>query len=95
MTESVVLCEGFYDRAFWAGLLTHLGDSHSAYVNVSSAFETPTATELGNQPTGAGGINRDLQPQRSLTYEFGVKVSVATTVSFGCNFGSDAILVHP
>ncbi len=56
-----------------AGLLAHLGDSHSVYVNVSTAFETPTATELGNQPTGAGGINRDLQPQRSLTYEAGVK----------------------
>jgi iron complex outermembrane recepter protein len=56
-----------------AGLLAHLGDSHSAYFNVSTAFETPTATELGNQPTGAGGINRDLQPQRSLTYELGLK----------------------
>jgi iron complex outermembrane receptor protein len=56
-----------------AGLLAHLGDSHSAYFNASTAFETPTATELGNQPTGAGGINRDLQPQRSLTYEVGVK----------------------
>ena len=56
-----------------AGLLAHLGDSHSAYFNVSTAFETPTATELGNQPSGAAGINRDLQPQRSLTYELGVK----------------------
>ncbi len=56
-----------------AGLLAHLGDSHSAYFNVSTAFETPTATELGNQPSGAAGINRDLKPQRSLTYEFGVK----------------------
>lgn len=56
-----------------AGLLAHLGDSHSAYFNVSTAFETPTATELGNQPSGAAGINRDLRPQRSLTYELGVK----------------------
>ena len=56
-----------------AGLLAHLSDSHSAYFNVSTAFETPTATELGNQPSGAGGINRDLKPQRSLTYEVGLK----------------------
>ncbi len=55
------------------GILARLSESHSAYANVSSAFETPTATELGNQPSGAGGINRDLQPQRSLTYEVGVK----------------------
>ena len=56
-----------------AGILAHLGDSHSAYFNVSTAFETPTATELGNQPSGAGGINQDLKPQRSLTYELGLK----------------------
>ncbi|HJQ09985.1 MAG TPA: TonB-dependent receptor [Gemmatimonadaceae bacterium] len=55
------------------GILAHLGDSHSVYFNVSTAFETPTATELGNQPTGAGGINQDLKPQRSLTYELGLK----------------------
>jgi iron complex outermembrane recepter protein len=55
------------------GILARLSDSHSAYANISSAFETPTATELGNQPSGAAGINRDLKPQRSTTYEVGVK----------------------
>jgi iron complex outermembrane recepter protein len=55
------------------GFLARLSDSHSAYANVSSAFETPTATELGNQPSGAAGINRDLKPQRSTTYELGLK----------------------
>ena len=55
------------------GILARLSESHSAYANISSAFETPTATELGNQPSGAGGINRDLKPQRSTTYEVGVK----------------------
>jgi iron complex outermembrane receptor protein len=55
------------------GFLARISDSHSAYANVSTAFETPTATELGNTPGGAGGINRDLKPQRSTTYEVGVK----------------------
>jgi iron complex outermembrane receptor protein len=55
------------------GVLARLSDSHSAYANISSAFETPTATELGNQPSGAAGMNRDLKPQRSTTYEVGVK----------------------
>lgn len=55
------------------GVVARLGASHSAYANVSSAFETPTATELGNRPTGTGGINQDLQPQRSITYEIGAK----------------------
>jgi iron complex outermembrane recepter protein len=54
-------------------ILARLSESHSAYANISSAFETPTATELGNQPSGAAGINRDLKPQRSTTYEVGVK----------------------
>jgi iron complex outermembrane receptor protein len=55
------------------GLLARLSPLQSAYANVSSAFETPTATELGNQPSGAAGINRELKPQRSLTYEVGLK----------------------
>ena len=55
------------------GVVARLAQSHSAYVNVSSAFETPTATELGNRPTGTGGINNELQPQRSTTYEAGLK----------------------
>jgi iron complex outermembrane recepter protein len=55
------------------GLLARLTPLESVYANVSSAFETPTATELGNQPSGAAGINRDLKPQRSTTYEMGIK----------------------
>jgi len=55
------------------GLVARLSPLQSAYANVSSGFETPTATELGNQPSGAAGINRQLKPQRSLTYEFGMK----------------------
>ena len=60
------------------GLLARLSPLQSAYANISSAFETPTATELGNQPNGDAGINRDLKPQRSLTYEVGLK-GVRTT----------------
>jgi iron complex outermembrane receptor protein len=55
------------------GILARLSPLQSAYANVSSAFETPTATELGNQPSGAAGINRELKPQRSITYEVGLK----------------------
>jgi iron complex outermembrane recepter protein len=55
------------------GVVARLAQTHSAYANLSSAFETPTATELGNRPTGTGGINNELQPQRSTTYEAGIK----------------------
>ena len=60
------------------GLLARLSPLQSVYANISSAFETPTATELGNQPSGAAGINRELKPQRSITYEIGLK-GVRTT----------------
>lgn len=46
---------------------------HSVYANVSTAFETPTTTELGTQPSGAAGLNPDLHPQYSTTYEVGAK----------------------
>jgi iron complex outermembrane receptor protein len=56
-----------------AGVVTRIGLLTSIYANVSSAFETPTATELGNRPDGVGGINRDLDPQYATTYETGLK----------------------
>lgn len=55
------------------GLVARVSTTNSIYANISTAFETPTATELGNSPSSTGGINRELQPQRSTTYEGGVK----------------------
>ncbi len=43
------------------------------YANVSSSFETPTTTELGNRPSGPGGFNPDLEPQRAVSFETGVR----------------------
>jgi iron complex outermembrane receptor protein len=46
----------------------------SIYLNYATAFETPTTTELGNQPDGSvGGFNANLKPQRSATVEMGAK----------------------
>jgi iron complex outermembrane receptor protein len=56
-----------------AGVAVRLTPSHSLYSNLSSAFETPTTTELGNQADGSAGLNRDLRPQYSTTYEAGLK----------------------
>jgi iron complex outermembrane recepter protein len=61
------------------GIVERLAPAHSLYANVSSAFETPTAAELTTQPNGSGGINPDLKPQYSWTYEVGLK-GVFTTV---------------
>ena len=43
------------------------------YANFASSFETPTTTELANRPSGAGGFNPELQPQRARSYEVGAK----------------------
>jgi iron complex outermembrane receptor protein len=60
----------------WSG---HLGASLTGstvlipYVNVATSFETPTTTELVNQPGGTGGFNDLLEPQRAINYEVGFR----------------------
>ena len=55
------------------GLVWRATPLASFYSSVSSSFETPTTTELGNKPDGSAGINPDLQPQRAVTLELGSK----------------------
>ncbi|HKT58528.1 MAG TPA: TonB-dependent receptor [Gemmatimonadales bacterium] len=63
--------------ASWA-----FGDRFVPYVNVSTSFETPTTTELANQPSGAGGFNPNLGPQRAVNYEVGARGQPAPGVSY-------------
>jgi iron complex outermembrane receptor protein len=55
------------------GFNWRVGLLSSAYVTVSTSFETPTTTELANQPDGSGGLNTELEPQRGIAYEVGFK----------------------
>ncbi len=41
------------------------------YVNLTTAFETPTTTELAFRPDGATGFNPELEPQVGITTEVG------------------------
>ena len=43
------------------------------FASVASFFETPSTTELANRPDGSGGFNPDLEPQRGLSGELGVR----------------------
>ena len=69
----------------WSG---HLGMSLTGssafvpYVNVATSFETPTTTELVNQPGGTGGFNDQLDPQRAVNYEVGFRGRVGTSVDY-------------
>jgi iron complex outermembrane recepter protein len=55
------------------GLVWRATPLATAYASVSTSFETPTTTELGNKPDGSAGINPELQPQRTLALEIGAK----------------------
>ncbi|MDH5804389.1 MAG: TonB-dependent receptor [Gemmatimonadota bacterium] len=52
------------------------------YINFSTAFETPTTTELVNRPTGGGGFNPDLNPQRALNFEVGARGNVGAKAQY-------------
>ena len=43
------------------------------FVTVGTSFESPTTTELANDPSGRGGFNPELNPQRSLSLEAGTR----------------------
>jgi len=64
------------------GIAARLTPLHSLYANVGSAFETPTTTELGNQADGSAGLNHDLKPQYSTTYEIGGKGLAASRLQY-------------
>ena len=55
------------------GLAYCPNDALSIYANHATAFQTPTTTELSNQPTAEGGFNPDLQPETLRSFELGVK----------------------
>ena len=54
------------------GLHIDLGD-HGLFASLARSFETPTTTELANQPDRAGGFNSGLEPQRGWTAEGGLR----------------------
>ncbi len=69
----------------------------SPYVTVSNAFETPTTTELANQPNSTGGFNTLLDPQRTMSYEVGARGTVAGVTYSAAGFVSrvkDAIVQY-
>jgi iron complex outermembrane receptor protein len=58
------------------GLVYHAKDFLVPYANVGTSFETPTTTELANRPTGPGGFNPILDPQKAVNYEVGFRGGV-------------------
>ena len=57
------------------GVAVNPSSTVTLYANVGSSFETPTTTELANSPSGEGGFNTGLKPQRAWNYEIGARGS--------------------
>ncbi len=57
-----------------------------AYLNLSTAFETPTTTELANRPESAGGFNPDLDPQVGITAELGARGELGSVAAWEAAF---------
>ncbi|MEK9612390.1 MAG: TonB-dependent receptor [Flavobacteriaceae bacterium] len=55
------------------GLSHEISNRHRLFVNFSTSFETPTLSELSANPSGAEGLNLNLDPSFALNYEVGWK----------------------
>lgn len=68
------------DRTFsaWSpavGLTYDLGPA-LLFAHYSTAFETPTASELSNRPGGGGGFNQQISPQSTHSFEIGSRGAI-------------------
>jgi iron complex outermembrane receptor protein len=57
------------------GLAWVFDRSSTIWSSVATVFQTPTTTELANRPDGGGGFNPDLNPERSVTAEIGMRTT--------------------
>jgi iron complex outermembrane receptor protein len=55
-----------YTAASWLNL----------YGSFATAYQTPTTVELSNRPSGAGGFNEELGPERLRSFEMGARGAV-------------------
>lgn len=65
--------ERFQRVSPWGGLLLRLSPRLQGYANTTTNFETPTLTELSNNPAGTGGFSAELRPQYTLSFETGLR----------------------
>ncbi len=55
------------------GAVVRLLEEAAPYASISTAFETPTTTEIVNRPDGGGGLNPNIEPQHTTSYELGMR----------------------
>ncbi|MDR9408513.1 MAG: TonB-dependent receptor, partial [Balneolaceae bacterium] len=56
------------------GLMYKMDNSYpTLFANFSTSFESPTTTELVNRPTGQSGFNQSIEPEKTISFELGVR----------------------
>ena len=58
--------------------LNYQFNNSQLFANFSTSFESPTTTELVNRPGGGNGFNQDVDPERAISFEAGLRGSVPT-----------------
>ncbi len=64
------------------GLSIPAGESLNVFGSIGTVFETPTTSELSNQPDAAGGFNPNLDPMRGESYELGLRGTLGQMAAF-------------
>jgi iron complex outermembrane recepter protein len=64
------------------GAVWQVYKNFNIFGNFSTAFETPAVIELTNNPSGLGGLNSDLEPRYSFSYETGIKGYIGSSLSY-------------
>jgi iron complex outermembrane receptor protein len=70
------------------GVVVEAAPRLELFASMATSFETPTTTELGNRPSGAGGLNPELSPTHGVTVEGGVRGRL------GENWSAEVTLFH-
>ncbi len=52
---------------------TYQVHSNQVFANFSTSFESPTTTELVNRPEGGNGFNQNVNPERTIGFETGIR----------------------
>lgn len=56
--------------------LNYTFNNSQIFANFSTSFESPTTTELVNRPGGGNGFNQDVDPERAVSFESGVRGTI-------------------
>jgi len=64
------------------GLHVEVSQALIVFGNVATSLDTPSTTELVNRPDGGGGFNPDLDPQRGVSGEVGLRGQLRGRVAY-------------